>query len=385
MKLVRVKQQTCWPLETYIPINYKVVGRRPWLDEAIAPGALTAEQRIEVHSSTDLQPIKDRFDTQKYHGFDVETGGENQGDGLDPSSPTPKILLAQYGTYDQDGGNTVVYLLEPGLLPEFKEQLQSKVRLLIGQNIRHEFKFILKKYNFPLIGMFDTMLAEQLLTAGLPGVRVNLEELACKYPPHYLISKDVRNEFINFRDGDKLTKEMLYYAARDVVLLFPVFEGQWPKLMEHKLVDVAQTEFDLIAVTADMELTGINLDEQTLLLTKSFYQGRQDEIKKRVTELYNRQLRKKGLRKQHTVIPPEDVEDHFDLDSGLQKLNALRALGYDVENVQRETLENLDTELTGLLGEYSFCRKMTTTYCQSLLDKRSQWTGRFHPEFHQMG
>ena len=55
MKLVRVKQQTCWPLETYIPINYKVVGRRPWLDEAIAPGALTAEQRIEVHSG--LVPI----------------------------------------------------------------------------------------------------------------------------------------------------------------------------------------------------------------------------------------------------------------------------------------------------------------------------------------
>jgi DNA polymerase I-like protein with 3'-5' exonuclease and polymerase domains len=385
MKLNRVKEPTCWPIETSIPIDYKVVGRREWLDGALAPGALPVEQRIEVHSASDLQPIKDWFHTQKYQGLDIETGGQNEGDGLDPISPTSKILLAQYGAYEHTGRKTVVYLLEPDLLPEFKEQLQSKGRLLIGQNIRHEFKFILKKYKFPLIGMFDTMLAEQLLTAGLPGVNVNLEELACKYPPHNLVSKDVRNKFINFRGGDKFTKEMLYYAARDVVLLFPVFEGQWPKLREHKLVDVAQTEFDLIAVTADMELTGINLDEKILRLTQSFYQERQDEINKRVTELYNRQLRRKGLRKQLTVMPPEDVEDHFDIDSSLQKLNALRALGYDVENVQRETLEKVDTELTSLLGEYSFCRKMTTTYGQSLLDKRSPWTGRFHPEFHQMG
>jgi len=178
---------------------------------------------------------------------------------------------------------------------------------------------------------------------------------------------------------------MLYYAARDVYELFPVYEGQQPQLKKLALEEAAQDELRCIPVTADMELTGINLDERTLLLTNSFYQSRQDEIEKKATEAYNKELRKKGIRKQITVLPPEDVEDHFEISSSQQKLNALQALGYDVENVRRESLEILDTELSRLLAEYSFCRKMTSTYGKNLLDKRSPWTRRFHPEFFQMG
>lgn len=233
------------------------------------------------------------------------------------------------------------------------------------------------------------MLAEQLLSAGYVGTKVGLEDLARKYPPHYVTYKITRDKFINFKEGDKFTREMLYYAARDVYELFPVYEGQLPELKKFHLNTAAHDEFSCIPVTADMELTGITLDEQLLLLTKSFYQERQDEIEKGAIKAYNKEIQEKGLRKkkgqQLTVMPEEDIEDHFDIDSSQAKLNALRALGYGVENVRRETLENLDTGLTKLLAEYSFCRKMTTTYGQRLLDKRSPWTGKFHPEFHQMG
>ena len=164
-----------------------------------------------------------------------------------------------------------------------------------------------------------------------------------------------------------------------------MYKGQKLELKRLGLESVAQDEFNCIPVTSEMELTGITLDEQTLLLTKSFFQKRKEEINRRVTEVYNSELREKGLREQLTVMPAEDVEDHFDLDSSQQKLITLRALGYDAENVQRETLENLGTDLTMLLAEYSLCLKMISTYGQGLLAKRSPWTGKFHPEFHQMG
>ena len=53
---------------------------------------------MEIHTSSDLQPIKDWFDAQETQGSDTETGGKDKGDGLDPISGNSKILLAQYGT-----------------------------------------------------------------------------------------------------------------------------------------------------------------------------------------------------------------------------------------------------------------------------------------------
>jgi len=91
----------------------------------MAPGALPENRRVEIHQPGDLQPIKDWFSGQKIQGLDTETGGKNDGDGLDPVSGTSKILLAQYGTKE------TVYLFEPDLLPELKEELQSPNNLLL--------------------------------------------------------------------------------------------------------------------------------------------------------------------------------------------------------------------------------------------------------------
>ena len=158
----------CELIETPIHFDYKIVGRREWLDGMFVPGAFTPEQRVEISHLEQLNPIKEWFDHEAYQGLDTETGGSKTGDGLDPISKTSKILLVQYGTRD------LVYVIEPDLLPEFKPQLQSDKRLLIGQNIIHDFEFIMMKYGFPLVNMYDTMLAKQLLTAGLPGVKVGL-------------------------------------------------------------------------------------------------------------------------------------------------------------------------------------------------------------------
>ena len=369
----------CELIETPIHFDYKIVGRREWLDGMFVPGAFTPEQRVEISHLEQLDPIKEWFDHEAYQGLDTETGGSKTGDGLDPISKTSKILLVQYGTRD------LVYVIEPDLLPEFKPQLQSDKRLLIGQNIIHDFEFIMMKYGFPLVNMYDTMLAKQLLTAGLPGVKVGLRDQVSEYPPHYLMSKDTREEFIKFRDGDKFTKDMLYYAARDVFSMFPVFDAQWPLLKHHELIGPAYDEFNCIPVTADMELTGFPLDENIIHLAVVWFADRQEVLRHDIITEYNRLLRVNKVRKQYTIMPEEDLVDRFDVDSSTQKLGALRSLGFDIKDVQRETLEEFNDPIMVMLAEYTKCQKITTTYGQSLLDKRHPDDGLFHPEFHQMG
>jgi DNA polymerase I-like protein with 3'-5' exonuclease and polymerase domains len=208
------------PIESDIPVNFKVVGRREWLDKALAPDAITPEQRIEIQNSGDLQPIKDWLNKQPAQGLDTITTGKDKKDSLDPVSSTAKLVLVQYGTQE------IIYLIEPALLLEFKELLQSDEHWKIGQNLKRDYEFILKKLGFPLVNMYDSMLAEQVLTAGLEGVAVSLKDLARRYPPQYIITKSVHEDFVNFSEDDKLTKEMLCYAARDVYLLFPAYSAE---------------------------------------------------------------------------------------------------------------------------------------------------------------
>ena len=140
-----------------IPANFMAVGRREWFEGKILQGAITPEQRVEIKNSSDLQPIKEVLDKQQDQGFDVLTTGANPRDALDPVSDTSKIALVQYGTQE------MVYLIDPALIQEFKDQLQSEKHLKIGHNICLGYKFVLAKSGFPLVSMYDTMLAEQLL------------------------------------------------------------------------------------------------------------------------------------------------------------------------------------------------------------------------------
>jgi DNA polymerase I-like protein with 3'-5' exonuclease and polymerase domains len=234
-----------------IYVHFKVVGRREWLEGKILRSAFRPEQRVEIANASDLQAIKDSLDKQTIHGFDIVTTGKNDKDGLDPLSDTSKIVLVQYGTRE------MVYLIEPDLILEFKNLLQSEKHLKIGHNILVDFEFILANFGLPIVRMYDTMLAEQLLTAGLENVSVGLKDLARKYPPHHQLSNSLRDDFFGFcEDGEdgKFTKEMLRKAAREVHVLFPVSEGQWCELREHGLEDVARDEFRCIPVTADIEL-----------------------------------------------------------------------------------------------------------------------------------
>lgn len=375
-------------LEEHVHVPFHLVGTPEWLSKSIAENAVAPSAITSVGSTSHLTGIRQALQKEPELGLDSETGGDNKRDGLDPVAATSRMLIFQLGT------PKMVYLVEPKLVPEFKEILEDTSKLFITQNGVHDFKFMLAKYGIHFINyvyesctekltpcLYDTMLAEQLITAGLFGVSVGLEELAEKYPPHRLISKAVRKEFIDMRGV--LEYRHLYYAARDVLLLFAIKDGQELEIKKHPhLWERMRVEFCAIAGTADAELTGFDLDEVRIGLTLEYWQAKAERIRISVTKIYNDVLESSG-QKRNFVLP--DVSEEFDLDSAGQKLEALRKMGFELDDTKRETLTSLHAEVADLLGEYSECTKIISTYGEGLLKRRSKTTGRLHPEFNQLG
>lgn len=375
-------------MEEPVNVPFKLVGSSAWLDACISPGAVEEADIIRIDKPSAMEPVRKWLRGQSILGVDSETGGENKRDGLDPVASTSRMLIFQLGTPE------MVYLVEPDLVPQLKDVLEDESILFLTQNGVHDFKFTLAKYGVHFINyhyepktqtcvssLYDTMLAEQLITAGLFGAAVGLEELAERYPPNYLISKAVRKEFIDMRGV--LEYRHLYYAARDVLLLFHIREGQIKEAKKHKgMPERMQVEFCAIPGTADAELTGFDLDEQRVWNTIEYFQTKADRIRSKVTTLFNDALEKAG-QKRNFVLPNSSEE--FDLDSASKKLEALRRMGFELEDVKRETLSALHVEIADLLGEYTECTKVISTYGEGLIKRKSKTTGRLHPEFNQLG
>jgi ribonuclease D len=158
----------------------------------------------------------------KVLGVNVETAGAFRGDALNPLSPTSKVVLFQFGNQRR------IFVCDPRLIPHFKNELESHEFLHVGHNLVHDFKFCLAKYDVHIGRRYDTMLAEQLLSAGLEGTHLGLQDLAPKYPPHREIGKAIREQF--FEHAGPLTAEQIHYAAQHVYVLFDIFRGQYATL-----------------------------------------------------------------------------------------------------------------------------------------------------------
>jgi DNA polymerase I-like protein with 3'-5' exonuclease and polymerase domains len=371
------------PLEEYFPINFDVVGKRDWIDGAFPEGVLEDSQKIYVSNPSDLVPSIEWLKKQKRLGVDSETTGADKRSGLDPTNPQSRIILLQVGTPDR------VLLIQPELIPEFKDVLESREILHLLQNAVYDFKYLLVKYGIHMERMYDTMLAEQLLTSGLLGMGVSLEEICRRHKPHRIISKEIRKQFMTF--SGIFDKKMTYYAARDIVLLFPIFTEQAVALQRWKMERVAQDEFDVIPCTAMMELGGVHIDVRVLRLALTYWDAREQELLVEILKVYDQEMQNQGT-KSLFLIP--GMQEVFDLNSSSKKLHALQSIGFDIDDTKRDTLEEAIDKpgmsegckrIAKLLAEYSEVKKITTTYGESMIDRVNPATQRLYPEFNQLG
>jgi DNA polymerase I-like protein with 3'-5' exonuclease and polymerase domains len=376
----RVFEPVSTPLQDLISVDYTVVGTKAWFDQAFEPDSLLPEECYLVENpEIDLVPIREALWKERILGADTETTGPivkgDKGYSMNPVNEDTRVVLLQLGTEDK------VWLIEPSLIPHFKDILESDRILHLLHHALYDFKFLLVKYGIHLVRIYCSMLSEQAITAGKMGMKVGLADCFRRYPDYGLISKAVRSQFVQLNNG-RMNREMVYYAARDIPILFPVFREQVKDLKRLKLEDTAKLEFDVIACTAEMEVKGVYLDIPKLSFLIKYWLQRQVEMEKEILQLYDAEVKKNG-NSSNFIIP--ELMDVFDLGSNAQKIAALRSLGFELDDVKRSTLLTLNDPIARMLGEYSNVTKWTSTYGENMMQKINAFSGRWHPRFAQMG
>lgn len=151
------------------------------------------------------------------------------------------------------------------LIEQFRPFFESEEIEKVGQNLKYDIK-VLKKYNVEVKGnLFDTMLAHYLIN---PDMRHNMDVLAETYLNYTpvsiteLIGKKGKNQ-LSMRDVP--LEKQTEYAVEDADITLQLAHQFRPELAEAKTEKLFNDiEVPLLRVLADMELEGINLDEQFL-------------------------------------------------------------------------------------------------------------------------
>lgn len=291
--------------------------------------------------------------------------------GLDPHSA--KLILLQIMAGDK------VFVIDvqrtgpahPGF-SILRRILEDKAILKIGHNLKFDIKF-LKRHLFPDLtvrNLFDTYLAESLLTAGLSDKGdLSLKALAKKYLGLEL-DKSQQNSF----SGDEISASQLDYAVNDVKVLEPIFRQQSEKLLKHGLANVALLEFAIVPAVTDMELAGILLDTGKLKVMEN-------QLKAELTEL-ERQLHELAGRKEHTLfgdLPKVNFR------SPVQVKEIFANLGITLVNTGVEVLAKIDHPLAKTLVKHRKVSKLLSSFIKPLPNHINRHTGRIHPDFYQTG
>lgn len=170
---------------------------------------------------------------------------------------------------DENGDQVWVISVEDLVGDQFLNLLREiRKKLCIIQNVTFDYS-IFKKYGLVLEKVYDTMLAEQVLTNGLSAEQ-GFHGLQAIYQRRFnlTISKD---EQCTFGDGGPYNDQQIKYAAIDVLKLGALRQIQldearsWDKKIGHRgnkgLVKTIWWENEFAKVVADMEMEGVRLDK----------------------------------------------------------------------------------------------------------------------------
>ncbi|MEZ4803364.1 MAG: DNA polymerase I [Gelidibacter sp.] len=257
------------------------------------------------------------------------------------------------------------------LRPFFEDENIQK----IGQNLKYDIK-VLHKYNVKVQGkLFDTMLAHYLIN---PDMRHNMDVLAetyLNYTPisiEELIGKKGKGQ-LNMRDVP--LEKQTEYAVEDADITLQLkehFETELGEANTQKLFD--EIEVPLLRVLADMELEGINLDEDFL---KSLSGQLESDIKTLETNIY------KEAGEEFNIASPKQLgEVLFDRLKLVDKPKKTKTGQYATSEDILSYLAK-DHDIIQHILDYRGLAKLKSTYVDALPTQVEPSTGRVHTDYIQ--
>lgn len=302
-------------------------------------------------------------------GIDTETTG------FDPY--TQKLMLVQIGT------ETMSYIFDARYiplkdLPIYKEFMENQKILKIFHNGKFDYKFLKIQTGVETANLYDTLLAESVLSAGLVGKAASLKELALSYLEINL-DKQIRDLFVD-NPFLRMTEVELKYSAIDTLVLFPIMKAQMQRLVKENLVNIAKLEFSVTRVVAEMELRGVLLDQQKWRQIIALLQEKRDKYAIDFQEMI------KPYYKTEQFDLFGENRDVINMNSQVQLMDLFNnKLGISVPSTGDPILEKINHPVAKTLRDYRGYEKLISAFGESLLAKINPVTQRIHPDFMQLG
>ncbi len=271
-------------------------------------------------------------------------------------------------------------------IPEEREKAQNMVEIFrplyenpdilkIGQNIKYDLE-VLRNYNIQLKGkMWDTMIAHYLIQ---PELRHNMDYMAEVYLNYQTIHIDelIGPKGKNQRSMRSLPPQNIYeYACEDADITLQLKNVLEPKLkeagVEHLFYDI---EMPLMEVLAEMEMTGVCLDTNSLKETSGVFTNRMKELETRIYELAGEEF---------NIASPKQVGDIlFGKMKIVEKPKKTKTGQYVTSEEVLQQLKGKN-EIVGDILAHRGLKKLLGTYIDALPLLINPKTGHIHTSFNQ--
>ncbi len=260
-------------------------------------------------------------------------------------------------------------------LAPLRRLLSAPRPIKIAHNAKFDAKFLKHNLGVDLVGLFDTLLASQLVSAGDIEERHGLDAIAGRYL-NEAVDKSERLSNWEF----ELSEAQLEYAARDAAVLIPLREKLVDRIKSLGLIQCAQLEFECVMPVVDLELAGFYMDKHRWLEQLAIVEEQRGEVANELQEMLG-----EGVAQASLFGPPRA---NINLDSQQQVTEALTRLGIPLPDSTRNwKLQPLAMQypVVAKLLEYRTMQKALTSYGQNMIEYINPKTGRLHADFRQIG
>jgi DNA polymerase-1 len=326
-----------------------------------------------IKTPQDLRRAIETLSSQPALGLDTETTD------LDPL--TSRLRLIQLAAPDKvfivdlDAFRNGDFSKSEALAP-LRRLLADPRPIKIAHNAKFDAKFIKHNLGVDLGGLFDTLLASQLVSAGDIEERHGLEAVANRYL-NEAVDKTERLSNWEF----ELSEAQLEYAARDAAVLLPLREKLIERLRAESLVRVAQLEFECVMTVVDIELAGFYMHKDRWLDQLGVVEKRRTELAEQLQQVLAEES------SQGSLFGGPQRED-INLDSHQQLTQALNRLGIPVPDSTRNwKMQPLAAQypVIATLLEYRTVQKALTSYGENMIELINPVTHRLHADVRQIG
>jgi DNA polymerase-1 len=333
---------------------------------------MTTKYRV-IKTADDLRQATESLSNEPVIGLDTETTD------LDPYTSRLRLLqLAGAGDVaivDLDAFSNGDLRKNEALAP-LRKLLEAPRPIKIAHNAKFDAKFIKHNLGVELGGLFDTLLASQIVSAGDIEERHGLDTVAERYL-NESVDKTERLSNWNF----ELSEAQLEYAARDAAVLLPLREKLIERLKAESLVRCAQLEFECVMPVVDIELAGFFMHKDRWLEQLGIVEKKRIELAEQLQEVLAEESA------QGSLFGGPQRQD-INLDSHQQLTQALNRLGIPVPDSTRNwRLQPLAAQypIVETLLEYRTVQKALTSYGQNMIELINPVTKRLHADFRQIG